>query len=414
MKNIRLHYLAVLTMALLAAPIAQAQKVLFDATKAQTAGNADWLPDADVFNLCYNPNASVGCGNEANANGIPTPAQSGITSNTGESYWKGALSAYAVDIVKKGYIVESLPYNGQITFNNGNNPKDLSNYDVFVVCEPNILFTSSEKTAIINWVAAGGGLLMVGDHNSSDRNNDGQDSPHIWNDLSANNSVQTNPFGITFDYANFSQTTTNVRTATNPIIHGPQGTVSKMQYSAGTSMTLNPSANSTVKGVVYKTGSSQGNQNVMAAYSSYGSGRVVAIGDSSPVDDGSGDTNDALYNGYTGQVSGNHKKLLLNSFLWLAGVTNLQDPPKGSGEKGLVLSPNPATDWVNLQMPEGEFLTNLVVTDLQGRNLLIQSFDANEQVPSYSMDTANLPNGIYMVKYATADAVGSLKLVVNH
>jgi len=90
-------------------------KILFDARKAETAGNADWIIDADQFNLGWgSTGATLNGGSEANAQRIPTPAQSGITSSTSETYWKGGLSAWAVDCAKKGYIVESLPYNGLI------------------------------------------------------------------------------------------------------------------------------------------------------------------------------------------------------------------------------------------------------------------------------------------------------------
>jgi PKD repeat protein len=83
-------------------------------------------------------------------------------------------------------------------------------------------------------------------------------------------------------------------------------------------MTLNPTQNPSVKGVIYTTGSAQGNSNVLCAYSRVGSGKVAAIGDSSPPDDGTGDANDVLYNGYTLDAAGNHQKLLMNITIWLA------------------------------------------------------------------------------------------------
>jgi hypothetical protein len=76
-----------------------------------------------------------------------------------------------------------LPYNGNITYGDSSNSQDLSNYKVFIVVEPNIKFTASEKTAMLSFVANGGGLFIVSDHNISDRNNDGWDSPAIWNDF---------------------------------------------------------------------------------------------------------------------------------------------------------------------------------------------------------------------------------------
>ena len=38
-------------------------KILFDDTKAETAGSADWIIDADLFNLNWNPNAYTGANN---------------------------------------------------------------------------------------------------------------------------------------------------------------------------------------------------------------------------------------------------------------------------------------------------------------------------------------------------------------
>lgn len=299
----------------------QAQvKILFDATKAETAGNADWQIDADLFNLGYVGGPPVaGTGNEANPQRYPNPAQTSVTQSTIESYWKGGLSSWGIDLVKQGYWVETLPYNGQITYGNSGNAQDLSNYKVFVVCEPNIMFTASEKTALIQFVQNGGGLFMISDHTGSDRNNDGYDSPDVWNDFISNNGVSTNPFGFTFDYTDFSQTTSNIpNLPSDPLLHGTIGNVTQAMWSAGTSLTLSPSANSSVVGVVYKTGSSFGNNNVMVCHATYGSGKVVGFGDSSPADDGSGDPNDVLYDGWLGDASGNHRTIILNATIWLA------------------------------------------------------------------------------------------------
>jgi hypothetical protein len=181
------------------------------------------------------------------------------------------------------------------------------------------MYTAAEKTAIINFVQNGGGLFMVSDHTISDRNNDGTDSPQILNDLISNNSIQNNPFGITFNLANISVTSSNIPNLPNDsILHGPFGNVTQVKWSNGTTMTINPSVNSTVKGVVYNSGSSFGNNNVMVAYARYGKGKVAAIGDSSPCDDGSGDTGDALYDGWLGDASGNHERFIMNATIWLA------------------------------------------------------------------------------------------------
>lgn len=297
-------------------------KVLFDATKAETAGQADWIIDADLFNLNWNPNAYTGTNNwHSNAQKIPTPAQSGITASTNENYWTGGISAWAVDCAKKGYTVETLPWNGQITYGNSSNTQDLTNYKIFIVCEPNIPFTASEKTAMMQFVQNGGGLFIVADHDNSDRNGDGFDSPAIWNDFFNNNSVQSNPFGISFDLLDFSGTYSNMASlpTTDSILHGSMGNVTQVKWASGTSMTLNTTANPTVKAVCYKTGTS-GNSNVLFAYARFGNGKICAIGDSSPCDDGTGNPsgNITLYNGYFTDAAGNHQRLLMNATIWLA------------------------------------------------------------------------------------------------
>lgn len=299
-------------------------KILFDATKAETASNADWIIDADANNLGWSPSAVVGGSTESNAQRIPTPAQSGITASTAETYWKGALSSWGVDCAKKGYTVESLPYNGRITFGDATNAQDLSKYKVYIVCEPNILFTAAEKTAIIAFVKAGGGLFMVSDHQTSDRNNDNKDSPVIWNDLMSNNGVVTNPFGITFENNNIgNDNSSNVapRPANDSLLHGSMGNVTLLAFHAGTSIAVNTTANGSAHGVFYKSGvSNTGTTGMMCAAAFYGQGRVVALGDSSIPDDGTGDTNDGLYNGYTADAyaSDAGRKLLMNATIWLA------------------------------------------------------------------------------------------------
>ncbi len=137
---------------------AQQKSVLFDAGHAQTAGNADWTLDEDSCGI---------------AQRYPTPDQAGITSSTAETYWSGGHSAMGVDLVKKGFHVESLPTGARISYNDATNPQDLKNYNVFVIPEPNVRFTATESSAIRSFVQNGGGLLMIADHAGADRNNDG-------------------------------------------------------------------------------------------------------------------------------------------------------------------------------------------------------------------------------------------------
>jgi len=325
----------------------EAAKFLFDATKAEMAGSADWVIDADSHTL----NVASGNGSgrvmssnsyDSNPQRVPNPTPSGITSSTLETYWQGALSSWAVDLVKAGHQVETLPYNGKITYGDSTNSQDLSSYDVFVLVEPNILFTAAEKTALINYVKNGGGLLMVADHGhltggtGSDRNNDGEDSVDVLNDLMSN-SVQNNPFGVSFNgnevYGTYSYLNTS---SSDPLIRGAAGTVNNIDFNNGSNITINTSQNASVTMAIWSS-SSRSASTGLVAYGSYGSGRFVAFGDSSTFDDGTGDPGDTLYNSYNLTSYGN-SKVILNASFWLA-----QKPPEVTTGTATGVGTNSAT-----------------------------------------------------------------------
>lgn len=403
-------------------------KILFDATKAEMCGSADWIIDADANNIYFNstthiPYVSSGSTSGAsNPQRIPTPAQSGITSSTPETYWTGALSAMAVDCAKQGYTVESLPFNGAITYGNSSNPQDLSNYKVFVVDEPNSVFSAIEKAAILNFVANGGGLMMVSDHTISDRNNDGIDSPDIWNDLLTNNTVQNNPFGITFDLANISgsSTTINPLGITSPyysILHGTFGVPSQVYWSNGTTMTLNTTNNSSVKGIVFKSGAStSGTTNVLAAAATYQSGKVFAVGDSSILDDGTGDINDSLYTGYTVDANGNHQKLLMNAMIWLMTTNTAATNENSFDNYHFTIAPNP-TQSKQLQfsftLDEVQNAT-ITIYDALGRIVKTQPLNQlNIGINYLAIDASHIESGLYTCKLSTEKGSKSLQVVIK-
>ena len=392
-------------------------KILFDATKAESAGNADWVIDADSHNLGFSSGpAIVGAGNESNPQRIPTPLQSNITTTTPETYWDGGLSSWGIDCVKQGYTVETLPYNGQITYGVASNVQDLSHYKVFVIDEPNILFTASEKTAIITFVQNGGGLCIISDHTISDRNNDGIDSPQVLNDLISNNTVQNNPFGIAFDYVDISQTSSAVANLlTNPILHGTAGNVTQVKWTNGTTMTLNTTQNSSATGLVYKTGSNTtGAANVLCASATYQNGKVVAIGDSSIADDGTGDSGDTLYDGYITDANGNHQKLLMNAIIWLATTSPLGIEDTGLTEVKFTIAPNP------IQNKELKFTylnsdnepTQLVIYDTLGR-IIMQMVLSNEEINIGSVALTDLKAGVYLCKISNVTKTKVLRFVVQ-
>jgi chitodextrinase len=284
-------------------------KVLFDGAHAQTAGNADWVLDEDT------------CGT---AQRYPTPAQSGITASTPETYWSGAYSAFGVDLVKKGFQVESLPRGARISYGDSTNAQDLSNYQVFIIPEPNVRFTDAEKTAIRSFVSNGGGVFLIADHWNSDRNNDGWDSPEILNDLMVGTTwgihfqENTEPDNWFNDNPNSNFTTDT----TSPIIYtGPYGAATRgkgLGLFGSTSMTLNPTQNPTVKGHVWMTSGTAGsNSRVTFATSTSGKGRIAAIGDSSPSEDATNNCGHATHDGWANSTY-NNALIHLNAIAWLA------------------------------------------------------------------------------------------------
>jgi len=284
---------------LAAAPAATTHRVLFDNSKAETAGNADWIISTSM----------------------PDPL--GQNANpTSETSWTGALSAWGVALQRTGqYSLKTLPAGSTITYG-GTGALDLANFDEFVIPEPNILFSTAEKTAIMRFVQAGGGLFLIVDHSGSDRNNDGADSVQIVTALLNSNGVDnTDPFGFTIDTNNI--TTDNppaINSSTNPVLNGTFGHVTASILRNGSTQTLHPADNSSVQGLLFRTGSSPtGTTGAFFTTSTFGSGRVAVWGDSSPIDDGTGQSGNTLFNGWN-DPAGTDAALALNATAWLAGT----------------------------------------------------------------------------------------------
>lgn len=385
--------MAALLIAIAFVSFPQQKKFLFDAAHAETAANADWIIDGD--------------------GGVPgrypTPAQSGITSSTPETYWTGALSSWGIALVKLGYSVETLPIGSSITYGT-TNAQDLKNYDVFVIDEPNTKFTTAEKTALINFVQNGGGLFMISDHTGSDRNNDGWDSPMIWNDLFTANGIVTNPFGMAVDLTNISQTSTNVA-AGDYLITGSAGTVTAMKWSNGATTTLNPTANSSVTGVVWTSGTAHGNTNLMVSRAKYGTGRVVLVCDSSPADDGTGTAGDQLYVGWLDpSVNGSHAALHLNGSLWLAKdselpveLTSFTSTVQGND---IILKWNTATEVNSFSF---DIETKKANDETWGKIASVQASGNSTSPRQYSYTDKMTQPGKYQFRLKMVDIDGSFK-----
>ncbi|MDD3626228.1 MAG: lamin tail domain-containing protein, partial [bacterium] len=283
----KLFILSILILTCLFLQQVDGAKILFDYTKDERAGNADWVIDTNYP--------------------IPYP-----TNPTAEDDWAGAISAWGYAMYLQGHTCHTLTTTYGITYGNGSNPYDLSNYDVFVVCEPQNQFTSGEKTAILNFVNAGGGLFMVADHYGSDRNGSGWDSVEIWNDLGSETYFGLHFQGSGESYNNITYTSTRVSTdAGDPITRGPNGDVNSFAFHGGTTVTLNTGNNSTATGHIWYDSS---HNYVMFATAEYGSGKVCAVGDSSPADDGTGYSGDELYDGWN---EANDDTAFINGMSWL-------------------------------------------------------------------------------------------------
>jgi hypothetical protein len=190
----------------------------------------------------------------------------------------------------------------------------LAGSNVLVLPEPNVLFTSAEKSAILAFVQNGGGLFMISDHHGSDRDNDGADSVDVLNNL-----MTGDPFGLSIDSLSISSENPNVLGAPDDVLDGPFGAVTGTIIRSGTTATLHPSDNAAAKGEIYRSGYSAGGTTGAAfATSTYGSGRVAYWGDSSPMDDGTGQSGNDLYDGWN-DPAGTDAALALNATAWLAG-----------------------------------------------------------------------------------------------
>ncbi|WP_329259020.1 hydrolase [Streptomyces pseudovenezuelae] len=286
------------------AAAATPHRILFDDGHAEEAGNADWIVSTSK----------------------PDPLGQD-SSPSAETDWTGALSSWGVALQKTGdYSLKTAT--SALTYG-GSSATDLSNFDTLVLPEPNTLFTTAEKTAIMTFVKNGGGLFMISDHTGADRNNDGEDAVEILNDLMTNNSVDsTDPFGFSIDSLSISSDYPSaISDSSNPVLHGSFGTVTKSLIASGTTATLKPADNANVKGLLYRTGYS-GNTGAFFATSTFGSGRVAFWGDSSPIDDGTGQSGNTLYDGWNDSGATN-AALALNATEWLAGGSS-----SGGGDDG--------------------------------------------------------------------------------
>jgi hypothetical protein len=278
------------------------KKVLFDHTRHEEAGtSAEW-----VICSASEPN--------------PSP-----TAPASEADWNGGISAWAFDLYKAGYTVQTLPPTGRVTYGDATNAQDLANYAVYIIPEPYLKFTATEKQAILTFVQNGGGLFMVCNHPGAIRysGTGGTDAYTVFNDLVAVNGG--NPFGFTFvpghgpGDALANTTSTAFAMGTSPaeqaIIHGAYGGLGLLDFHSYSYLNFNTAQNPNVQEILHTQIS--GDTGSFIVTCTVGSGRVVAISDSSPSDDGTTTTAGKSLHASYGINS--NRAFYLNATTYLAG-----------------------------------------------------------------------------------------------
>ncbi|BBE30723.1 hypothetical protein OSSY52_08640 [Tepiditoga spiralis] len=247
--------------------------VLFDNAHSQTAGNADWT----------------------------------IT---------GGFSDFANDIKKIGLNVQQ--WGNDET---GSSQRDddapitydtLKNFKVYIIPEPNKPFTSQEQADIIKYINDGGSVFFISDHIRADRNNNGWDAVQIFNGFKRGTHTIENKNNYTDDFVGklgfrFREVQYSQDPITNMKTHEITNGVTQVGMWAGSTLYIK---DSNINGLVYLTNENSGPYVIAGTY---GKGKFVAIGDSSPIDDGSG-ADSKLYDGYNDL---DDAKLCMNIIKWL-------------------------------------------------------------------------------------------------
>lgn len=296
-----------------ACPLGAKRRVLFDDAHRERAGNGDWVVDMPGRH--------------------PWPS----TPKT-ELEWAGQLSSLGKDLVDNGYTVETLTSaTGYMTFKDAANAADLSNYDVVVVPEPSAPLDAEESAALLAYINAGGGVLMVTDHFDSDRDGNGWDSVQVWNDFltkAGGGSLDKNPLGFSVTEISYNESgvieakngsaTSVIGDAAHPVIAGANGAVTKIGMHKGGLFTLYPGQNATLSVLIHAlplgtVGYEAGSPYVVAA--SVGAGRVVAIGDSAIMNDGT-NSHGASIPGFDSyhEPTEQNAALLRNAIDWLSAA----------------------------------------------------------------------------------------------
>jgi hypothetical protein len=247
----------------IAMPVSNAKKiVLFDLSKHEASGNADWRID-------------------------------------------GGYSSWADELRRQGFEPRSIT-------DKSISSRTLLEANVLVIPEPQNPFSDTERQAILEFVQRGGGLLMIADHRDSDRDNDGWDSPEVFNGWDgktpsdAPNEYRKSldaalTFGLSFSFASsFRDPVITIKpVASHSITDGLP--------SAGIYVGTSTEGGTPLLGANGKT---------YLAVNEIGKGRVLGYGDSSAFSDGT--FSDGTKSKYNNWVNLSNARLAINAVKWLA------------------------------------------------------------------------------------------------
>jgi len=232
--------------------------ILFDAAHGQQAGNADWV-------IGYPPD------------------------------WVGGFSDF-------GQVAREMDFKTK-TCDTELTKEILKDVSILVLPEPNNEYKKEEIETIISFVKKGGGLLLIADHISSDRDHDGIDSPRIFNKFCPS------AFGLRFNYDYISE---------HPIpVSGSHLLLRDVSYiGLWGACSLQPGEGSTPV-IIYKTKNHP--RSALLVVSLLGFGRVVAVGDSSIFEDPTGNRREdgRIKRLHEGLGKYDHEILLMNILDWL-------------------------------------------------------------------------------------------------
>ena len=234
-------------------------RVLFDSTHGQSFGNADWKISA-------------------------------------------AYSDFAEDLTK--YLNATLNSSSTCFKTEKFTLHDLKDIDVLVIPEPNDRFTQEEIHVIHTFIENGGGLFAIADHGGSDRNFSGWDSSLIFNEI-------LGKYGITFAANTFSEAP--IRGYLNnqhPVMHG----ISRLGAWAATTIFFQKSPFKITS--LVRPRSETGSFLLSAEISK---GRLIAMGDSSPFDDGTGSDDKNRHSSYQSWLF-DYPRLAVQATAWLASI----------------------------------------------------------------------------------------------